>query len=130
MKNRISSEIIISQVLRWGVVASAAIILFGVVLMLARQNTLGAAWDLDSLLAFSPGAPPFYFPRDVATVLSQAVTMQPFAVIELGLLLLIAIPVLRVVTSLVLFALAKDKPYVLITTLVLAVLLISFLVVR
>ena len=126
-----SPEIVIRLVLRWGVVVSAAIIFFGVVLMLAKQNTLGANWNLDNLLSYSPTTPPSFFPPlDLGSILSQAVSLQPFAIIDLGLLLLIAIPALRVATSIILFAIKKDRLYVVITAIVLAVLLVSFLIIR
>ena len=129
--NTFSPEIVISHVLRWGVVVSAAIISLGVVLMLAKQDTLGANWNLDSLLSYSSTTPPPFFPPlDLGSILSQAVRLQPFAVIDLGLLVLIAIPALRVATSIILFAIEKDRLYVVITTIVLAVLLVSFLIIR
>ena len=49
------------------------------------------------------------------------------AIIEIGLLLLIATPVMRVVFSMVAFALEKDRLYVVLTLIVLAVLLLSLL---
>jgi uncharacterized membrane protein len=129
--NTFSPETVISFILRWGVVVSAAIILFGVVLMLAKQDTLGSAWNLDNLLSYNPTTPPSFFPLlDLGSILSQAVRLQPFAIIDLGLLLLIAIPALRVATSIILFAIIKDRLYVVITSIVLAVLLVSFLLIR
>lgn len=49
------------------------------------------------------------------------------SIMELGILLLIATPVLRVLLSLFIFAWQKDLLYVLITAIVLVVLLVSFL---
>lgn len=126
-----SKEAVVSFVLRWGVSISAIIIFFGVVLMLARHHNLGIDWNLNDLLFFDPATPPHrFFPLDISSILSQAATLHPFAVIELGLLLLILIPVLRVGVSIFLFALERDNLYVAITTIVLAVLLVSLLVIR
>ncbi len=51
---------------------------------------------------------------------------RPYAVIGLGLLVLIATPVVRVAATLVGFIRAKDPPYIAITAIVLTVLLLSF----
>ena len=47
------------------------------------------------------------------------------AIIEIGLLLLIATPVMRVAFSMVAFALEKDRLYVVLTLIVLVILLLS-----
>ena len=57
------------------------------------------------------------------------VAVKPFAIIQLGVIILLATPVLRVTSSLVLFAFEKDRAFVLITLFVLAVLLFSFFIV-
>ncbi len=121
--NFFTKEIVISLVLRWGVLVSGTVIFIGMALVLARHNTLGTTWDLRHLIFFDP-AGRFYTP-DLGVILSQAVRLDPFAIIEVGLLLLIAAPVMRVAVSILLFALEKDKLYVIITSLVLAILLFS-----
>ena len=124
-------EVVISFVLRWGVLTSAAIIFFGVVLMLVKHDSLSTGWDLKDLLFYESGMPPHrFFPLDISNILSLVVALEPFAVINLGLLFLIAIPTLVVATSIFLFVLEKDKVYVIITTIVLTILLISLLQIR
>ncbi|MDG6964168.1 MAG: DUF1634 domain-containing protein, partial [Nitrososphaerota archaeon] len=54
--------------------------------------------------------------------------LDPFSVIELGVIVLIATPVSRVFFSILLFAAEKDMTYVKITLVVLALLLFSMLV--
>jgi len=126
-----SKEAVISFVLRWGVLISTIIIFFGVVLMLIKHNSLSTGWNLKDLLFYEQATPPHrFFPLDIGSILSQAATLHPFAIIEVGLLLLIAIPVLRVGISIFLFALERDKLYVAITTIVLTVLLVSLLKIR
>ena len=49
------------------------------------------------------------------------------AIVQLGLLLLIATPVARVAFTLVAFAIQRDRMYVLVTTIVLALLLYGLL---
>jgi uncharacterized membrane protein len=51
--------------------------------------------------------------------------LRPASVIQLGLLLLIATPVARVAMSLVAFILQRDRVYVVVTLIVLAVLIFS-----
>ncbi|MDQ2773857.1 MAG: DUF1634 domain-containing protein, partial [Acidobacteriota bacterium] len=56
-----------------------------------------------------------------------AVHLRARSIIQFGILLLIATPILRVAFSLVGFAMERDKAYVLITTVVLAILLYSLI---
>jgi len=61
-------------------------------------------------------------------LLNGIVSFAPFSWIELGVIILIATPVARVLISVFLFAAEKDRLYVLITAVVLALLLFSMLV--
>jgi uncharacterized membrane protein len=108
------AELIISNVLRGGVSASAAIILLGVVLFYLRALTSG----------HTPSVKPF--PTSLPAVWSGLAHGDPLAIIALGLLLLLATPVVRVAVSIVAFALEGDRRYVIITTLVLLILIASF----
>jgi uncharacterized membrane protein len=105
---------IIGWILQGGVLASAAVILFGILLLPFRPGAL----TLQRLQTFphSPGA-----------VWAGLLGLHPQAFITLGLLLLIATPVLRVAVSVVAFAIEHDRLYVVITLLVLAILIASFI---
>jgi uncharacterized membrane protein len=61
--------------------------------------------------------------RSIAGILRGVGTMQSQAIVQLGLLLLIATPVARVAFTLVAFVLQRDRTYVAVTALVLALLL-------
>ena len=63
--------------------------------------------------------------RSVTGIVRSALGGNSLGVIQLGLLLLIATPVARVALSLVGFVRQADRTYVLITTVVLAILLFS-----
>jgi len=56
--------------------------------------------------------------------------LRPQAIGQLGLLVLVATPILRVLTSLIAFALERDRLYVGITSVVLAILLAAALLIR
>ncbi len=106
------TSLIIGWILLIGVVVSAAVILIGLVLLAFHPADFSAR-GLSS------------FPQTLGEVWSGLLTLQPQAVIILGLLLLIATPVLRVAVSVVAFALERDRRYVVITLIVLAILLFS-----
>lgn len=61
----------------------------------------------------------------VTEIIRDAVSLHPLGLIQLGLILLIATPVARVVFSVVGFAMERDWMYVAITLIVLATLLYS-----
>jgi uncharacterized membrane protein YfcA/uncharacterized membrane protein len=103
---------IIGWILQGGVLISAAVILFGVILLLVRSG--GA----------TPAALVNY-PHSLPGLVRALSAFQPQAVITLGLVLLIATPVVRVATSIVAFALEHDYRYVVITLVVLLILLYS-----
>lgn len=108
------AELIISNVLRGGVLLSATIIALGVILFYARAGASGHT---------PPDRP---FPSSLPAVGHGLAHGDPLAIIALGLLLLLATPVVRVAVSIVAFALEGDRRYVLITSLVLLILLASF----
>jgi uncharacterized membrane protein len=74
------------------------------------------------LLIFSPSlkeAKPFSFPE----LISGFLNLNPYAFINLGTLILIFTPVLRVIVAVISFSLQKDKKYVWISTGVLLILI-------
>jgi len=103
---------LIGWVLQGGVLLSAAVILFGMLLLPTRLGGLSTS----RLLVF-----PFTGPA----LVSALAQFHPQGVITLGLLLLIATPILRVAVSIVIFLVERDRTYVVITCIVLAILLLS-----
>lgn len=106
-------EIIISNILRYGVMLSFVVITIGSVLLLVQPGT-----------AVRPNGPPN--PHDPGVVLVQAFQLQPKAIIELGLMILIATPVFRVGVAAVVFLMESDYVYTLVSVFVFAVLTASF----
>jgi uncharacterized membrane protein len=64
--------------------------------------------------------------RTVGGIVAGALSFDSRSIIQLGLLLLIATPVARVVFALIAFTLQRDRKYMLISAIVLAVLITGF----
>jgi uncharacterized membrane protein len=112
-------ELIIGRLLRIGVFTAAAVALAGGVWYLALHGG-----EITHYAAFR-GEPASL--TSIGGVISGIIALRPEAVIQLGLLLLIAVPILRVAVSVVAFALERDWLYVAVTLLVLGVLVFSLL---
>ncbi|EIP97668.1 putative membrane protein [Opitutaceae bacterium TAV1] len=118
-------ELLISEVLRWGVWISLALLAIGTLLCFAYSHDYGpgggTAADLRRLIVSEEA-----FPRTLAWLGEGLAHLRGQAIIVLGLLLLIATPVVRVIISIGGFVMEKDRLYVMITSIVLLLLLVSF----
>jgi len=115
-------ELAISNLLRIGVGTSLLIVLAGtVVTFVHHPHYLTSRRDLVRLT--KPGAE---FPHSVPPVIRGIEHSQGRALVMAGLLLLIATPVLRVAISVLAFVYQRDRTFVVITSVVLALLLASF----
>lgn len=100
-------ERMVSRVLRAGITVSVALMAMGLVLALFDEE----------------GMPSHVVPlADLPSLLGE---LDSAAYLSLGLLVLIATPFVRVAGSVVTFALERDRRYVLITAVVLAVMCLS-----
>ncbi len=108
------AELIISHVLRGGVLLSAVVVLVGAALYYAKPQPGGTT--------------ALTYPHTLGAVLPALFSGSPEGIITFGLLILLATPVIRVAVSIIAFALEHDWMYVGITALVLALLLASILV--
>jgi uncharacterized membrane protein len=111
---------IVSRVLIGGVAVSAILVALGFF------SSLLVGWRGSPLGAPPGGAAPTDFGDWPAGVLA----LRPEAIAQLGLLVLVATPVLRVATSVVVFLLEGDSLYAALTLIVLGILLGSLLVLR
>jgi len=121
-------ELVISYVLRAGVLLSAAVILMGILSFALTQDTGYAQvlpHHLTDILTFHRPSGPGFFPTSLSGVLQGAMVRKPYAIIELGMLLLILTPIVRVALSVFFFLAQRDWLYVGITLFVLAVLAFS-----
>ena len=112
-------EAIVGNVLRAGVMLSAAVVLFGAIIFLARHGMEPANYRVFQ------GEPSEL--RHIRGIFRGIAVLHSRAMIQLGLALLIATPIVRVALSLFGFAREKDWMYVAFTGLVLGILLYSLL---
>jgi uncharacterized membrane protein len=125
---------VLSKTLLYGVILSTIIIVIGLVYMAGTYST-GYTCDFTSaslgcILNYNAAAIPHGdYPNTLFSIASGVAQLKPFAIIQLGVIVLLATPVFRVFASLVLFAIEKDRPFILITLFVLLVLLFSFFLV-
>jgi uncharacterized membrane protein len=112
-------EEIIGDLLRAGVIIAASVVSVGGIVYLVRHGEeapnyrvfLGEPADL----------------RGVSGIIAESRSLSGRGIIQLGLLLLMATPVARVIFSVAAFAFQGDRTYVIITLIVLAVLSYSLL---
>ena len=109
----------ISAVLRFGVLASALIVAVAGVWYLAQYHAHPVPYDKFVMERSDL--------RDLDGIIHSAFHGQIDAIIQLGLLLLIATPITRVALAGVGFFLERDYLYVVVSTLVLAILIYSLI---
>lgn len=104
-------EKIIGVIMRIGVSIAAIVLIAGIILALFKNNEV---LDMESIT--------------IPYLLKLSIHGNAYAIMMIGIFLLILTPIIRVIASIVLFAYEKDKLYTAITTLVLIILLMSFFI--
>ncbi|WP_429971436.1 DUF1634 domain-containing protein [Fructilactobacillus sp. Tb1] len=102
----------IGEILRWGVIISAVIMIAGLILFIVKDGL---------------GYPNGYYAKSFHELWTGIVELKPYSIMMLGIFALILTPVLRVVVSIYSFYKEKDMIYVYITTFVLCILIFSFI---
>jgi uncharacterized membrane protein len=110
-------DLAIGKLLRFGVIFSAIVVFLGGILYL--QRPLRPAPKYNHFLAESGSL------YGIAGVLRNAKHLDANSIIQLGLVFLIATPVMRVAFCIVGFARQKDRLYVVISSFVLVILIYS-----
>ena len=113
-------ETTIGNLLRYGVLISAVIVLIGGILLLIKNGMLTPHYDEFRLVPLSL--------RGIGGIMAQAFLLQPQGLIQFGLLLLIATPIARVLFSVFAFFRQRDYLYTAITLLVFLILMFSLFV--
>ena len=112
-------ESIIGELLRAGVLLSAAAVTAGGVLYLVRHHA-----DQVNYRTFVAGGPGI---QTLPGIVQSAAHLNSAGLIQLGLLLLIATPVARVAVAAVGFALERDRLYAVVSLIVLLILAASLI---
>lgn len=107
-------QLIVGQLLRYGVFAASGIVLLGGLYYIYMYG----GNDIPKYHTFSANAD---------KILLTVKQFNAAAFIELGILVLIATPILRVVFSLIAFAMERDRLYVMITLIVLSIILFNII---
>lgn len=110
---------LIGKVLRGGMIVSISIVFIGGLFFLYRHGGTIANYKVFK------GIPDFV--QHPSTLIDGAIHLKGQAIIQLGIILLIATPILRVICSMFGFVLEKDYLYVGISALVLLIILFSML---
>jgi uncharacterized membrane protein len=108
---------IIGALLRTGVILAASVVFIGAIFYLARYGASPTHY------AVFQGEPSEL--RGISAIFHDALALRARGIIQLGLLLLIATPVARVIFTVFAFAYERDCTYVVVTLIVLTLLLYS-----
>jgi uncharacterized membrane protein len=108
-------EQVIGRLLQIGVLLAAVVVLVGGSMLLTQYGAVPA-----SFTKFRGEDPVL---KSIGSIVHGVMTGDSRAIVQLGLVLLIATPVARVALTLVAFALQRDRVYVLVTAVVLTLLL-------
>ncbi|MBR2567979.1 MAG: DUF1634 domain-containing protein [Paenibacillus sp.] len=104
-------ELLVSKVMRASVLVSSAGIALGLLLFIATGQS---------------GYPGDMYPTTLSAVVRGVLQFKPYGVMAAGLLLILT-PVIRVGVSIFVFIKERDRLYVLITTAVFVILIVSFI---
>jgi uncharacterized membrane protein len=119
-------ELAISYLLRAGVLLSIALVVLGSCLTFAHHPEYSTQhMPVKEVPTIAKD-----FPHTVGATVESLAAMRGQGFILLGLLVLLITPVMRVAVSIVAFAIQKDRAFTIITTIVLVILLISFVLGR
>lgn len=119
-------ELFIGKLLRYGVMLACGITLFGGIVYLFQNHGVSMEHYKPT-----PDDQPFpgveYYLRELSTIIPRVLSFDGAAIIQLGVCVLIATPILRVAFSVIGFLVEKDYMYVTITLIVLAIIMANML---
>lgn len=118
-------EMVIGDLLRWGVLLSVGVILAGVAVSFSHHPDYFV-----STQALRRLTSPAQAPHSLDEVWSGLARVRGASIEMVGLLMLIALPVTRVAFAVVLFGLKRDRAFFVLSAVVLVLLALSFLLGR
>ncbi|MCZ2109116.1 MAG: DUF1634 domain-containing protein [Dehalococcoidia bacterium] len=117
------TELLISNLLRAGVLASVALVVLGTIItFIHHPGYLTSSDEMDALRDARNG-----FPTTVPAVVSGLADFDGRAFVMAGLLLLIATPIMRVAVSVFAFIQLGDRTFTVVTTAVLTLLILALI---
>lgn len=125
LDSKVDFNAIIGNILRYGVTISSVLLVIGAVMIFAGDKSPNFPLVMSQLLKTDYGRPTLNF----AKLASEAASLNPVFIVQLGLLILLATPIVRVAASILLFAAERDLTYVALTIFVLVVILFATFVV-
>lgn len=119
-------DLIIGKLLRIGVIVSCAITVFGgIIYLFQHQEPVTRFKNVADNGGLFEGAPDYL--REFSSIIPQVFNFDGAAIIQLGVIALIATPILRVFFSLISFVIEKDKLYIFISFLVLVIIFVNMI---
>jgi uncharacterized membrane protein len=118
-------ELFIGRLLRYGVILSCGITLIGGVFYLIQHGAQMP--DYNPIPDDQPFEGASMYLRELSTILPRVMSLDGAAIIQLGVCVLIATPILRVAVSVIAFLVEKDFLYVIITLIVLTIIIANML---
>lgn len=118
-------ELYIGKLLRYGVMLSCGITLVGGVFYLFQHH--GAQADYSPIPDDQPFPGVDHYLRELSTIWPRVLELDGAAIVQLGVCVLIATPIIRVAFSAVAFLIEKDYMYVVITLIVLGIIVANML---
>lgn len=114
---------VLTAYLIWSVIISVAIIVLGVILFIITGNTGYKSTNLNSLITAkgSTSTYPFY----MGQILSGLMEIKSFALIQLGVLILLLTPFGRILLQFFIFLYEKDYKFTIIALVVFLILMFS-----
>jgi uncharacterized membrane protein len=117
-------ELLIARVLFWGSLASVGVALTGLILYLLAAD----ARKIDLVKEFSEQRANAEVFTSVGTILKASSAMNPSGIIGIGLLSLLATPIVSIIVTIITFLCAHDRRYAMISAVVLLVLILSIII--
>lgn len=119
-------ELVIGKLLRYGVITACTItVLGGIIYLFQHQGTIpdykAIPGHHDEFIGVAA------YLRDISTIFPRMFRFDGAAIVQFGVIVLIATPVLRVLFSLIAFYIERDKLYVVISAIVLVIILCNMI---